>query len=121
MKKGFTLIEIIVTIGLIALIGTVIVSNLSATYTKQREEQYQNFKRVLENAACVYIDLDVASSIRSTCRSNGSCTISVSTILQEGLIEDDDLINPKTEEAIPGTTNISVTYTNGVKTCSYPE
>ena len=38
MKKGFTLVEIIITIGLIAIIGTVIVTNMSGTLNAQKEE-----------------------------------------------------------------------------------
>lgn len=121
MKKGFTLIEIIITIGLLAIIGTVIVSNLSVTYTRQQEEQYENFKANLEKAACAYIDFNAYASLKSTCQANGSCTVTVQDLLEEGIIEDSDLTNPKTQSRIPGTTAIRITYTNGIKSCEYPE
>lgn len=121
MKKGFTLIEIIITIGLIALIGTVIVSNLSATYTKQQEQQYENFKGTLENAACTYINLKVAESIKNTCRSTGSCSVPVKLLLEEGLITDENLENPKTQDLISETTEVLITYQDGITTCTYPD
>ena len=121
MKKGFTLIEIIITIGLIAIIGTVIVSNLSVSYTNQQEEQYENFKNTLEKAACTYIDLNMNANLKRTCQNNGSCTIAVQDLLEEGLIEDEDLNNPKTQTRIAGTTKVQIRYDNGIKTCSYQE
>ena len=121
MKKGFTLIELIITIGLIALVGTVIVSNLSSTYTKQQEQQYENFKNTLENAACTYINLNVGASIKNTCRSTGSCNVTAKMLLEEGLVTEEDLKNPKTQTAIPNTTNIQITYQDGTTTCTYPD
>ena len=121
MKKGFTLVEIIITIGLIAIIGTVIVTNMSGTLNAQKEERYENFKKVLEDAACTYIDLNKNSSLKNTCKLSGSCTVLVSALLNEGLIEDGDLHDPKKDETISGSTIINITYTNGVKTCTYNE
>ncbi len=121
MKKGFTLIEIIITIGLIALIGTVIVSNLSATYTKEQDEQYENFKKTLENAACTYIDLNMNKTLKQSCQSSGSCTVLVDDILKEGLIEDNDLKDPQTNQMISTSKRILITYENKVKKCTYEE
>lgn len=121
MKKGFTLIEIIITIGLIALIGTVIVSNLSATYTKNQDEQYENFKKTLENAACTYIDLNMNKTLKKNCQNSGSCSVTVGSLLSEGLIEDSDLKNPKTNEQISESKDIKITYSNKVKSCTYEE
>ena len=121
MKKGFTLIEIIITIGLIAIIGTVIVSNLSVSYTKQQEKQYENFKDTLEKAACTFIDLNMNANLKKTCQSNGNCTVTVQNLLKEGLIEDEDLTNPKTQSRISSTALVQIYYENGITTCTYQE
>ncbi len=121
MKKGFTLIELIITIGLIAIIGVVLVSNMSAVFTNQQDVQYENFKKTIENAACTYIDLDIGASLRDTCLRNGSCYVRVSALLSAGYIEESDLVNPKTQSSISTSTNIQIRYTDGIKSCTYPE
>jgi len=121
MKKGFTLVELIITIGLITILGAVIVANMSSTFTNQQEKQFEEFKNTLEKAACTYIELSAASSIKSSCKSSGSCTISLSKLLTEGLIEEKDLLNPKTEEKVPSSKVVSISYSGGKKTCTYNE
>ena len=54
-NKGFTLVELIVTIGLICVLGAVIVTNMASNLTEKQDEQYENFKKTLENAACMYL------------------------------------------------------------------
>ena len=55
-NKGFKLIEIIVTIGIMALIGIVIATNMTGLLSEQNDEDYENFKRTLENSACIYVE-----------------------------------------------------------------
>jgi len=121
MKKGFTLIELIVTIGLIVLLGMVIVSNLGSNLSNQQEKQYELFKERLEKAACVYIDRPSQKEIKKSCKQTHSCNISVGSLLSDGLVEESDLIDPLTKESISQSKNILITYTNGVKDCVYQE
>ncbi len=118
MKKGFTLIEIIVTIGLIAIFGYVLVSNISSVFNNEQDKQYEQFVERLETAACTYIDLDVAASKKATCKSTGSCTVMIHSILTQGLITDEDLVNPNTKERISTSKTVTIQYINGVKTCT---
>jgi len=92
MKKGFTMIELIITIGLITILGLVIVMNMGSNLSKNQEKQYEEFKHTLENAACVYIDLNVAKNLKNTCKTNKTCQVSVSNLLSNGLIEEQDYI-----------------------------
>ena len=121
MKKGFTLIEIIITIGLMAILGYLLVANLGNTLTNEQDKQYEEFRATLENAACVYIDLSEASSLKSTCMSNGSCTIPLETVLSKGLISEDDLVNPSSNTRISTDTVVTVSYVDQVKTCTLEE
>lgn len=118
-KAGFTLIELIITMGLIALFGIVIANNLTGLFTKQQDNEYTEFKKTLENAACAYLDLTNGKAKKNTCQSSGSVTIPISTLLGEGLIEEGNLINPQTKTQISSTKTILVTCTSGVRTCSY--
>ncbi len=122
MKKGFTLIELIVVIGLVAILGLVITSNLTGAFSNQQDEQYTFFKETLEDAACTFIDLEVAASKKTSCRSNGSCTVNLQTLLEQGLIVDSDLVNPKTGTAVSTSNTVTISYNaEGIKSCSYNE
>ena len=121
MKKGFTMIELIVTIGLITILGLVIVMNLGSNLSSKQEQQYEEFKKTLENAACIYIDRNVAKNLKKTCKNNGSCQIQMKTLLENGLIEDNNLKDPSSGNKIPDTKTITITYTNGEKKCKYVE
>lgn len=120
-KNGFTLIELIVTIGLLCLLGTVIVTNLSSNLSNQQDSTYREFKRTLEDAACVFIDMNVGSAIRNTCKTTGTCKVSMKNLLENGYIEENNLINPRNEQMISLDFSITITYPGGIKTCTYIE
>ena len=40
MKKGFTLIELIITIALLGLIGTIIATNMTGILDSEQEKEY---------------------------------------------------------------------------------
>ncbi len=123
MKKGFTLIELIITIGLIAAVGTIVVANMSSTLSREQDTQYQMFVKKLENAACTYVELKVFQETygvnqKETCK-NSSCTIKVKDLLDSGLIEEKDLKDPKIQDYISSNTSIRISYPGQVKTCTY--
>ena len=79
-------------------------------------------KETLEDAACTFIDLEVASSKKTSCRNNGSCTVNLQTLLEQGLIVDSDLVNPKTGTAVSTSNTVTISYNaEGIKSCSYNE
>lgn len=132
-NKGFTLVELLVTIALIGLAGTIIMVNMSGIQSNTDENQISKFKSKLTTAACLYIDkgqvvdnlsLDTTttnlklgnstsnctSSIKSreACKNNSNgCYVCLSTIIQEGLI-DENLMDPETNVKASGETNIKV-------------
>ncbi len=126
-NKGFTLIELIVTIGIMILIGMIIVNNMSGLLSEQNDTEYDNFKKNLEESACIYVETKWDTTKRSSCKSNNNCSISVDELIQEGLIED-NLKDPKeTDPNDPKkglvTENqnkykVNVRWVDNVKTCT---
>lgn len=57
-KKGFTLIEIIVTIALLAIIGTIITVNLVGLNNKQKEKEKARTESIIAAAAESYIGVE---------------------------------------------------------------
>lgn len=123
MKKGFTLIELIVVVGLIGIIGLIITANLTGAFSNQQDEQYAFFEETLENAACTYIDRREAELKKADCLEKKSCTVNLQTLLKFGLIVDSDLVNPKTGSKVSTSTNsVTIVYdSEGVKKCCYNE
>lgn len=123
MKKGFTLIELIITIALLGLIGTTIATNMTGILDSEQEKEYKKFQKTLTEAACVYVDSNAYLKINGTeCSKQDGCLVGVGTILSQGLITEDDLINPKTGLKINTFDSvIIVNYENGVKKCIYDE
>lgn len=118
-KKGFTLIELIATIGLMVLMGIIIANNITSIFSKQEDADIENFKSTLESAACVYIDLSDPSikAKKEVCKSSG-CTVTTNVLIQNGLL-DEKLKNPYNKKKILGTEVISIKYISGEKTCTY--
>lgn len=117
-KSGFTLIELIVTIGIMILIGLVIVNNMAGFLSKKNDQEYENFKQKLEESACIYVETVFSSEERNNCKNNG-CTITVDNLIKRGYIED-SLKDPNTGELITRNKDkykINVRWVNNVKTC----
>lgn len=120
-KNGFTLIELIATIGLMVLMGILIVSNMSAVFSKREDENWNEFKNELEEAACLYIDLSNPESKtkKEQCKSS-TCYVNTFTLIQNGLL-DEDVKNPNTKQVINGSERVKIQYINGEKICTYEE
>lgn len=115
-KNGFTLIELIAAITIMIIISVIVTVNLSKISKNNETKRYNEFKQQVADAACIYIDLGRNRTLKESCYSN--CTVSVSTLVSEGLISS-DLINPKTEEAVDQSLTVSVSWNNeGVKACT---
>ena len=115
----FTLIELIVTIGLMVLMSVMIANNLTSIFTQREEEDITDFKVTLEEAACLYIDLsDPEIKIKkNTCKSSG-CYVTTAVLWQNGLL-DEELMNPLTGQKITGSERITIQYQSGEKKCTF--
>ncbi len=118
-KNGFTLIELIATIGLMVLMGYIVINNLSSIFTMREDEDIADFKQMLEDAACTYIELSDPSikQKKEVCKNTG-CSVSTSLLISNGLL-DEDLRNPRTGKSITGSEVIQIRYVDFEKTCTY--
>lgn len=123
-KKGFTLIEVIVTIGLLVLVGVLIASNMSAVFSNQEEKNMEDFKKNLEEAACVYIDLSDLGikEEKNKCKSNtNGCLINTNVLINKGLL-DEEYKNPQTGKSLKDHGyDIQIKYDYGEKKCIFRE
>lgn len=137
-RNGFTFVELIVIIGLLAILAIIIGTNMVGLQGKQQDKNYESFKKKLESAACLYIEksnpesykgTETWNTFRSKCRSVNGCDVRLEWLINEGLIAE-DLADPsieddkKTEEKENAVINIKnktvhVSYDNGTKKCEY--
>ena len=114
MKKGFTLIEllsVIVVIGIIATITIPVVDNiLDSSRKKALDEQI----KMIEKRAEDYL------TTRTNLIGDNDIYISIDTLIDEGYFDQDELINPITNEKMNGCVKVShsslyekYTYTYG--------
>lgn len=105
-KKGFTLVELMATIGLLAIMSLVIGVNITSILksTKQNEEEFN--KEQIEKAACVYYSSDSSEGLNK----NGSTNITVEDLIKSGLLDE----TYKNENG-----KIIITFNDNEKKCSY--
>lgn len=102
-KKGFTLIELMVTVGLLALMGVIIGVNITSILksTQKNEEDFD--KETIEKAACVYYSSEELNP-------SGSTNITVKNLIKSGLLDE----TYQTENG-----KITITVNDNEKICSY--
>lgn len=87
-KLGFTLIEVLATITIMAIIATMVVINIPDMLRNSYAKSENNNNKLIEEAACIYIELNKNKDLKENCLNNG-CDISVDDLIKEGLINDD--------------------------------
>lgn len=108
-NSGFTLVELLFTIGLLAITITSVTMSMSSMLKTQRTNQFNQYKREIEDAACVYVSLE-----------NNDRTIknvNISTLEVKGLVAENytSPIPVKEEKD-----SVIVDWTDeGEKTCTY--
>ncbi len=111
-KNGFTLVELIATIAIIALIGLVISTNMLGMFSQEEDKDLEDFQRRIEEAACMYVEV-----VKRTQCSNG-CTINIDELINNGYV-DQDIKDPSTGETVKGNNkyNVTVSWSNNERIC----
>ncbi len=79
-KNGFTLVEIIITIALLGIIGTVIAVNMVGLYKKQDDKEDKRTRSIIKAAAQAYMENE---------NKTGEC-VDVQTLIDENYLKDID-------------------------------
>ena len=110
-KKGFTLIETLVVITLLAGLSVTIGLSFSNMMDKQRENEQKDYEKTIEDAACMYAEKN---------NINGEYGVKIKTLIEEGLLNK-NLINPNTKESVIDYQEnyIAIKYEENERTCKY--
>src|SRR5574344_1729240 len=98
-SKGFTLVELLVTITLLIVAGTIIAMNMAGISGNNNSAQYKKLIGNLETAGCSFMDLQSNITRRSNCKassSNSGCKITLDELINSGLV-DKETIDPTTD------------------------
>lgn len=122
-KKGFTLIETIMVIAILALLMLILVPNVITLINKNNIKSCQNLEASIKNAAKVYV-ANNKYQLRFSC--NASETTSIVKIPIQNLIDsgdlklqNDNLVNPKNNSTIKQDKEITVKYDCNKKIFTY--
>lgn len=103
-QKGFTLIELIAVIVILALIALVVFPAINGVLKDSRENAYDSQISIIEKAAKEYY----LENYKELPEENGCTYVSIETLISKGYISDEELdeksqiIDPKTNEPLTG-------------------
>lgn len=121
-KKGFTLVEVIVVIAIIALLLLILVPNVFVMINKNNEKSCNSLINNIESAAKIYVTNNKYNLAFGCNVTNNTKEITLQTLIDTGDLTTDStetIINPVTDEEIPLTTIIKVTYDCSTKEFTY--
>ena len=109
-KNGFTLIEILVVIVLLAAVSVTVGVNMSGMAERQKEKQIKTYKETLEKAACVYAETNNILT---------DSEVTIKVLIDEGLVNK-NLKNPETNDPVSKYENdiVQIKWNNNEKKCS---
>ena len=96
MKKGFTLVELITVIIVLGLIATIVVPTVGRQINFSENKAYEVVVNSIEEAARRYGTSNMLGYPTT------EQVLELSTLFNAGLLKEDDLINPKTEQKMTG-------------------
>ncbi len=114
MNKGFTLVELLAVLVILGTITIIAVPNVITTNQKMAENDYNEFKNTVENAAEIYMETHIDQKPVA----GETKHISIKTLKDAGFINS-NLINPQTKNIISDTDTITVKNSNGTITYTY--
>lgn len=119
-RKGFTLIETIMVIAILALLMLILVPNVILLINKNDTKSCQNLKDSIKNAAKIYVT-DNKYTLGFNCPNNNSTRIELKTLVDSGYLKltNGKLNNPKDDSEIELSKSVEVTYNCDTKEFTY--
>ena len=110
-NKGFTIVELIITIAIIAVVTVSVGVSMNGIFSNNEEKEYDSFVNIIENAACTYAEIKGYTT---------NTSVTINELINYGLIRE-DLSNPKTKEPIVNEKgkSVSITFENFIKKCTF--
>lgn len=122
-KKGFTLIETVMVIAILALLMLILVPNVISLINKNNIKSCQNLEASIKNAAKVYVTNNKyqLGFNCNTSEKTSTVTISIQNLIDSGdlKLQNNELVNPKNNEVIQPNEIVEVTYDCNKKTFTY--
>lgn len=125
-KKGFTLVEVILTIAIMALLLIILIPNIFSLISKNKESSCNSLRDNIISAAKMYVT-ENKYNLEFTCPEEEEKVITLETLIDNGYLELDNtntIKNPATDEVlyssdIKGIVTVSVIYNCTNKEFSY--
>ena len=133
MKKGFTLVELIMVITLLGIIALITVPAITKSINSSKEEAYKEQKKLIVNAAKQYVaykQMKTEVGEEMPLQNGTGYCVNVSTLKSAGFLSKEDIKDPKsknasfdgsivvTATAIEGSSNFKYAYTYSDSKCS---
>ena len=117
-KKGFTLIEIIVTLAVLAVVGLILAINMNDLTGKQNSSACKRIADRVESAADIYIN---NNNIKNQLYNGdiSSKDIFLSDLVNANLLDEKDLKNPKTKKKQNYSNALSGNYLSASRRASW--
>ena len=106
-KKGFTLVEILVSIGLLALLGSVIAISLNRVFKDNNIKNYNEYVEKIKSSAMLFVNNTV--DIINDLNDSSFKIITIGNLTDNGYLKD-NIINPNTGETVDKNEKIKVSY-----------
>ena len=87
MKKGYTLVEVIISISLVAVISTltlVLFKNIKPTYA----DVYESLRQTIADSTKVYLNINAGSELKNRLMNEGSVELNTNDLIGEGLLDE---------------------------------
>lgn len=107
-KNGFTLIELIALLGIIAIIILISAPSLINQIESQNEKKYNNFVNDLCLASETYINHHNIQTLQNT---NDFINVPISELINNGYLKS-NVTNPKTKQKVTDIESIKITLTS---------